>query len=44
VAGLEVILIANVGEAGAAVAGMLAQSAAKSFSTYFRGRGLEVVW
>lgn len=43
-AGLEVILIADPGERGVAVAEMLAGSAAKSFSTYFRGRGLEVVW
>lgn len=43
-AGLEVILLANPGEEGAAVAQMLAGSSARRLSTYFRGRGLEVVW
>ncbi len=43
VAGLEVILIANQGEEGAAAAQLLAGANPRRFVTYFRGRGAEVV-
>lgn len=43
VAGLEVILIANPGDAGSSAAQRLAGANPRRFVTYFRGRGAEVV-
>lgn len=43
VAGLEVILIADPGDAGEGAAQLLASANPRRFVTYFRGRGAEVV-